>query len=118
MAVNALAPGGWLLITSPNIYSLRARLRFLIRSRLPQFEYSSASPIEEDHIHPIVMEAYKRKVFDRLKLSIERVWTYPEKGSQGSRLLPRLIANLARLALPDDLSGDTLCLLLRKPLPK
>jgi SAM-dependent methyltransferase len=118
MAVSALVPGGWLLITSPNIYSLRARLRFLIRPHLPQFEYSSDSPIEEDHIHPIVMEAYKRKVFDRLNLSIERVWTYPETGGHGSRLFARLIANAMRLVLADDLSGDTLCLLLRKPLPK
>jgi 2-polyprenyl-3-methyl-5-hydroxy-6-metoxy-1,4-benzoquinol methylase len=30
---NALRPGGWLLITSPNIYSLRARLRFAMRAR-------------------------------------------------------------------------------------
>jgi SAM-dependent methyltransferase len=115
LAARALIPGGWLLITSPNIYSLRARLRFLFRPSLPQFEYSSGSPIEEDHIHPVVMEAYKRKVFDRLNLSIKRVWTYPETGSHGSRLVARLIVNAIRLVLPDDLSGDTLCLLLRKP---
>jgi SAM-dependent methyltransferase len=55
MAANALAPGGWLLITSPNIYSLRAQVRFLIRPRLPFFEHSPSSSIEEDHIHPVVM---------------------------------------------------------------
>ena len=114
MAVRALAPGGWLLITSPNIYSIRARFRFLVRARLPQFEDSSDAPFEEDHIHPVVLDAYKRKVFRRLNLSLERIWTYPETGSHGSRLLARLIASALRLLLSDDLSGDTLCLLLRK----
>lgn len=117
-ATSALLPGGWLLITSPNIYSIRARFRFLVRARLPQFEDSSDAPIQEDHIHPIVMEAYKRKIFERLGLSVERVWTYPENGSHGSRLLARLMASALRLLLSDDLSGDTLCLLLRKPLSK
>jgi hypothetical protein len=41
MAANALAPSGWLLITSPNIYSVRSRLRFLIRPRVPDFEACS-----------------------------------------------------------------------------
>jgi SAM-dependent methyltransferase len=116
IAVNALAPGGWLLITSPNIYSLRARVRFLIRSRVPQFEYSSNSSIEEDHIHPIVLEAYKRKVFDRCNLSISRIWTYPEMGGHGSRKLADLTTRILRLILRDDLPGDTLCLLLQKSL--
>ena len=38
LAVRALAPDGWLLITSPNIYSLRARVKFLARSGMPYFE--------------------------------------------------------------------------------
>jgi 2-polyprenyl-3-methyl-5-hydroxy-6-metoxy-1,4-benzoquinol methylase len=115
MAANALRPGGWLLITSPNIYSIRARFRFLVRARLPAFERSSDLPVEEEHIHPLIVEAYKRRVFDRLNLSIDRVWTYPESGSHGSRLFVRLISKALRLILPDVLSGDTLCLLLRKP---
>jgi SAM-dependent methyltransferase len=64
MAEKALAPSGWLLIISPNIYSLRARLRFLMRPQLPHFEWCSRAPINEDHIHPVVLEAYRRKVFD------------------------------------------------------
>jgi SAM-dependent methyltransferase len=115
IAVKALVPGGWLLITSPNIYSLRARLRFLVRARLPQFEQSSRAPFEKDHIHPVVLDAFRRKVFDRLNLAAQRVWTFPEKGSDGSRLFARLITKGVGLILPDDLPGDTLCFLLRKP---
>lgn len=114
MAEKALAPGGWLLITSPNIYSLRARLRFLIRPRLPYFERCSPIPIEEDHIHPMILEAYRRKVFEPLNLAVERVWTLTQSASTGSRFIARLVSKAIGLVLADDLAGDTLCLLLRK----
>lgn len=115
-AFRALAPGGWMLITSPNIYSLRARMRFLLTQGIPAFERAAHSvPIELDHIHPIVLEAYQRKIFTPLKLSLVRVWTYLDSGSHGSRWFARLATWMMRLALSDDLSGDNLCLLLRKP---
>jgi SAM-dependent methyltransferase len=114
-AANALRPAGWMLITSPNIYALRARMRFALRARLPGFERSRA-PIEEDHVHPVVIEAYRRKIFEPLQLTIERTWTYPEAGAgASSRLIARAIAWAARMVARDDLPGDTLCLLLRKP---
>ncbi len=117
LARDALKPGGWMLITSPNIYSLRARLRFLITGAVPFFERAAHStPIELDHIHAIVLQAYKRKIFMPLELSLVRVWTYPDAGSGGSRWFARLAARAMRLVLSDDLSGDQLCLLLRKPL--
>ena len=115
LAVRALAPDGWLLITSPNIYSLRARVRCLVRAGIPFFE-KKASPmsVEPDHIHPVVLEAYKRKIFTPLNLSLARVWTFPATGSHGSRWFSRLAVRVLRLVLSDGLSGDTLCLLLRK----
>jgi SAM-dependent methyltransferase len=115
-AFRALAPGGQLLITAPNIYSLRARARFLLNAGVPFFEQATHStPIELDHIHPIVLEAYQRKIFTPLGLSLVRVWTYPDSGSHGSRWFARLAARAMRSMLSDDLPGDTLCLLLRKP---
>lgn len=115
-AFRALIPAGWMLITSPNIYSLRARARFLLRGGIPYFEESASStPIERDHIHPIILEAFQRKIFDPLGLSPARTWTYPQTGSNGSRYLARLATRILRLAFADNLSGDTLCLLLRKP---
>jgi hypothetical protein len=44
LAAEALEPGGWLLITSPNIYSLQVRLRFLMQVSLPHFERCSPAP--------------------------------------------------------------------------
>jgi 2-polyprenyl-3-methyl-5-hydroxy-6-metoxy-1,4-benzoquinol methylase len=115
-AFHALAPGGWLLITSPNIYSLRARLRLLISAGVPFFErVAHSTSIELDHIHPIVLEAYQRKIFNPLELSLVRVWTYPDSRSHGSRWFARVAARAMRFVLSDDLPGDSLCLLLRKP---
>jgi len=114
LAAEALQPGGWLLITSPNVYSLRVRLRFLMQARLPHFEQCSPAPINEDHLHPLLLEPYRRKIFAPLNLSVERVWTYPARWGHESRWFARLIAGVARLILRDDLPGFTLCLLLRK----
>ena len=118
LAVRALAPHGWLLITSPNIYSLRARLTFLVRSGMPYFEQTAHPTIalttNPDHIHPMVLEAYQRKIFSPLNLSLARVWTFSEGGNNGSRWFSRLAVQMLRFALSDDLSGDSLCLLLRK----
>lgn len=117
LARDLLRPGGWLLITSPNIYSLRARIRFLMSAGLPFFEQAAHStPIDLDHVHPIVLEAYRRKIFGPLGLSLDRVWTHPDSGSHGARWFARLAALTMRLLLPDGLSGDTLCLLLRRSL--
>ncbi|MGH7987625.1 MAG: class I SAM-dependent methyltransferase [Candidatus Binataceae bacterium] len=115
-AFRALAPGGWMLITSPNMYSLRARARFFAYGAVPFFEPGAhATPIETDHLHPFVLEAYQRKIFGPLGLIPTRLWSYPEHGGNGSRPLARLGAALMRLVLTDQLPGDTLCLLLRKP---
>src|SRR5438105_4834141 len=52
LACRLLAHRGWLLITSPNIYSLRARMRFLIRGAVPFFEQSASHALVQlDHIH-------------------------------------------------------------------
>jgi SAM-dependent methyltransferase len=115
LAYDALKPGGWMLITSPNIYSLRARARFLWRAAVPFFERAAHStPIEPDHIHPVVLEAYQRKIFMPLELPLVRVWTYPDSSGHGSRWFAQLAARAMRLVLPDQLPGDSLCLLLRK----
>lgn len=115
LACQLLVPGGWLLITTPNIYSIRARLRFLIQGRLPFFEPSlSNRPVEPDHLHPLVLEAYRRKIFDRLPLKCASIWTFPERGSDGSRWFVKPVIGLLRLALPEQFRGDCLCLLFQK----
>jgi SAM-dependent methyltransferase len=109
---SLLSDGGRILITSPNIYSLRSRTRFLLNAKMPAFERCTKSPIEEDHLHPIVLEAFKRKVVAPLDLQIERLWTYSADGS--IRRVAKVIIGVLRLLLKDELPGDTLCLLLKR----
>jgi SAM-dependent methyltransferase len=115
LAYDALKPGGWLLVTSPNIYSLRSRVRFLLRQKLFYFESASHAPIELDHLHPLVIEAYQRRIFIPLGLSLTKIWTYPANGSNDTRWFARFATRVLQLTLRDDLPGDQLCLLFRKP---
>ena len=110
IAARCLAPRGWLVITTPNIYSIRARMRFLLTGNLDYFERQAAP----DHIHPLVLGAFRRHVLPRYPLTLERVWPYPAYGSSGSRWFARAGARALSAILPNDLPGDTLCLLLRK----
>ena len=111
-AAERLAPHGWLIITTPNIYSLRARMRFLLTGRMTWFEEPANA--EPDHIHPLMLEAYNRKIFKRLGLEIAVTCTYPEHGSDGTRGVQRLITRLLAAAIPDRLPGDSLCLMLHR----
>jgi len=111
---RALKPGGFAIITSPNIYSLRARLRFLLDPRLSYFEDTAASGAHPEHTHPIIIEAYRRNLFDPISLEVERTWTIPRTDSEGTRPLMRVVAGALRKLLPDPLPGHILCLLLKK----
>jgi SAM-dependent methyltransferase len=110
VATRCLASRGWLMVTTPNIYSVRVRTRFLLTGKLTFFD-TNAAP---DHIHPLALDAFIRHVLSRYPLKLERVWSYPEKGSNGSRLFARFIASTMARVLPDPLPGDSICLLLRK----
>jgi len=110
VAARCLAPRGWLMITTPNIYSIRARTRFLLSGDLDFFERQAAP----DHIHPLVLGAFVRHILPRYPFRLERVWPYPLYGSLGSRWFARAAASALSIILPNDLPGDTLCMLLRK----
>jgi SAM-dependent methyltransferase len=110
VATQCLASRGWLLVTTPNIYSIRARARFLMTGKLGFFD-TNAAP---DHIHPLALDAFIRHVLPRYPLTLERVWSYPENGSNGSRWFARSAARALAFVLPEPLPGDAICLLLRK----
>ena len=109
-ASQHLGAGGWLIVTTPNIYSVRVRLRFLLSGKLTWFEHNA----EPEHIHPLVFDAVKRQILPEHGFAIDRILTYPEHGSDGSRWFARLAERTLSLILPNDLRGDTLCLFLRK----
>jgi SAM-dependent methyltransferase len=109
-AASCLAQSGWLVMTTPNIYSIRARTRFLLKGTMPYFDHS-ANP---EHIHPLLLDAIVRTILPRHRLTLQRVCSFPEQGSNGSRWFVRLGQRLLGYTLPDPLPGDHLCLFLRR----
>ena len=105
-----LADDGLGLITTPNMHSLAARLRYCLTGRLPEFDDRG----EPTHITPIFLEPLRR-LLDREGLVIDRVWTFPEReaGAVWRRTL-RLLVGLMRLAFRDPLPGISLCVLVRR----
>ncbi len=110
LAAAHLEPHGWLVITSPNIYSLRARLRFLLTGKLWFFEHN----FHDEHVHPLVLDAFKRVILPRYPLSLQRLVTYPEDRSTGPRLSSHLAERILAPILGNALPGDLLCLFLQR----
>jgi 2-polyprenyl-3-methyl-5-hydroxy-6-metoxy-1,4-benzoquinol methylase len=109
-ATQHLEVGGWLIVTTPNIYSIRARLRFLLSSKLTWFEQNA----EPEHIHPLIVDSVKRLILPKHDFTLDKALTYPEYGSDGTRWFARLAERTLSMLLPNDLPGDSLCLFLRK----
>lgn len=105
IASEALARDGTLLVTTPNIHSLRARIKFLLRSEMPQFDRWG----DPTHVFPMYLPGIKR-VAERNGFALERAWTFPEDGTLMFRALVRAVAGMARVFLPDPLPGDLLCM--------
>ena len=110
LAAEHLEPDGWLIVTTPNIYSLRLRTRFFLTGKQHGFDIN----YDPEHIHPMMLYAAQRVIFPRHNLEIARLLTYPEKGSHGSRWFARLAERALSMILPNQMPGDTLCLFLRK----
>jgi 2-polyprenyl-3-methyl-5-hydroxy-6-metoxy-1,4-benzoquinol methylase len=109
LASEHLAPDGRLLLTTPNIGSLNARLRFLLAGELPFFDAKS----DPTHIQPLYLGAALR-VMSRHGLRAERVWTYPAHRSRVFRAALARAARVLRLVAADPAPGDNLCLLVRR----
>lgn len=105
IAARHLAPGGVVLVTTPNASSLRARVRWLVTGNLPFFDGKG----EPTHLSPIFPPLLERMLVRRA-LVIHQRWTWPESGSVLFRPLVRLAARLLRLVAPDPLPGDVLVL--------
>lgn len=107
-AAEVLAPDGVFLLTTPNIHSLRARLRFALTAKLPSFDEKG----DPTHVTPVNVFGLQRMA-ERHGLLIEKSWTYPARGSLIFGRAIRSAAAIARIALPDPLPGDNLAVLLK-----
>ncbi len=105
-----LRDDGVFLLTTPNIHSLHARLRFLLKGELQFFDEKA----DRTHIKPFVFIGLRR-MLARHGLRIRSSWSFPESGgSVASRRSLRLTAKMLGLVIPNPMPGDILCLLIDK----
>jgi 2-polyprenyl-3-methyl-5-hydroxy-6-metoxy-1,4-benzoquinol methylase len=101
---------GCLLLTTPNIESLAARLRFLLLGELKQFD----SLGDRTHIFPVLITTLER-ILASHGLSIVARWGHPDDGrTLTSRWWVNAIARGLRGVLRENTPGDNLCLMIRK----
>lgn len=106
---RALAPDGFAIISTPNIHSLRARLKFMLAGKLPSFDEKG----EETHITPISLPRLG-ELAGQSGLRVVRAWSYPERGTKSFGRPIRALAAISRPFLPDPLPGDSLCVLMER----
>lgn len=110
LADSHLAPNGWLVITTPNIYSIGTRFRFLVTSELLTFEGDKYC--NPEHIHPFLLEAFKRVILPRYRLRLEKTVGYvrADEGARWRRFTKRGLA----MVFGESVRGESLCIFLRK----
>jgi 2-polyprenyl-3-methyl-5-hydroxy-6-metoxy-1,4-benzoquinol methylase len=98
-----LKPGGRAVITTPNVDSLPARLRFLFGGKIRMMdEYSDPT-----HISPIFIDLMRRQFLPQARLRIVEHHVFPTKGYQLTRQpLASVLALLAPAFSGDSVLGD------------
>jgi len=109
-----LTPTGSLLVTTPNVHSLEARVRYFLLGKLKQFDELS----DPTHLYPVFLYTFNR-ILRRHSLLVIETWGYPTDGSSPTsrRLLKGITWLLWLFGLRAIPSGDHLCLLIRRETP-
>ena len=98
-----LVPGGIAVLTTPNVESLPARLKFLLRGKIRTMDEHG----EPTHVSPVFMDLLKRQFLKRTKLEFQEHLVFPPKGYQLTRKPAAFFLSLAGRVLPGDfLLGD------------
>ena len=113
---RSLADDGYVLITTPNIHSIRTRLRYAATSKLAGFDPGNALG-DPTHIYPVYFVCLQR-ILGRYGLEVADGWTYPLTGGLNAGFLVHAVARILATFLPDRYPGDTLCLLIRNQISK
>lgn len=108
---RVLSPSGRFILTTPNVHSVEARLRWLLLGRLKQFDNIG----DPTHLYPVFGFPFNR-LLARHRLRVVQRWGFPEDGtSPTSRGALKAAAALARVfGLHGDPDGDQLCLELQR----
>jgi 2-polyprenyl-6-hydroxyphenyl methylase/3-demethylubiquinone-9 3-methyltransferase len=98
-----LAPGGRAVITTPNVDSLPARLRFLFGGKIRMMDDYS----DPTHISPIFMDLLRRQFLPQAHLRLAEHRVFPPKGYNLTRQpMASLLALLAPAFSGDSVLGD------------
>lgn len=112
MIRGLLKPEGVALITTPNMDSLPARVKYLLKGKLRLMdEFGDAT-----HVSPIFWDLLTRQYLPAANLELADFSVYPADGFVAGRTVYRRVAGWARLLLGSNprLVGDNLVLVLRR----
>ncbi len=109
---NHLPDDGYFLLTTPNVHSIRARVRYALTGKLAGFDPTHV-PAQTAHLYPVFITCLDRLLSSYGLLAIER-WTFPGEGGRGSRPLARIAAAVLATVLPNVHPGDSLCVLIQR----
>ncbi|QIL20516.1 class I SAM-dependent methyltransferase [Thermomonas sp. HDW16] len=103
MAARHLASDGKILITTPNIESLNARVRFLFSGDIPFFDKKS----DPTHLFPVRRTSLER-LAESVGLIVESETWFPQVGSDSKCFSPkiRVLSRVLALIIPDLRPGD------------
>jgi len=98
-----LIPDGVAVLTTPNVESLPARLKFLLRGKIRTMDDRG----EPTHISPVFVDLLMRQFLKRTCLELDEHLLFPPKGFQLSRKSVALVLSAAASILPGEfLLGD------------
>jgi 2-polyprenyl-3-methyl-5-hydroxy-6-metoxy-1,4-benzoquinol methylase len=98
-----LAPGGVAVITTPNVDSLPARLKFLLGGKIRTMDEKS----DASHISPIFSDLLRRQLLPRAGLKMRERFVFPANGFQLTRKPIAWTLQWAATLFPGDaLVGD------------
>jgi 2-polyprenyl-3-methyl-5-hydroxy-6-metoxy-1,4-benzoquinol methylase len=107
-----LSDNGYFLLTTPNVHSVRARVRWALTGKLAFFDPTHV-PAEPTHLYPVFVTCLDRLLAVYGLKTLCR-WTFPTDGAGGSRRFSRLVATILSTVLPNGYPGDSLCVLIRR----
>jgi 2-polyprenyl-3-methyl-5-hydroxy-6-metoxy-1,4-benzoquinol methylase len=111
LIADTLARDGLAIISTPNVESLRARLRLLLTGKFPSFDDKG----DPTHLSPLISSGLEKMLLRR-GLTYERIYQYPENTSSTvmfSRPV-KYLAMLLRCFLADPRHGDNVIYFIRR----
>ncbi len=101
-----LSINGVCVMSTPNIHSIQARLRFLLKGRLGHFDDKS----DPTHIYPVYIENLQRLLINH-QLVLEQTVIYPFCDNYGTGI--KLLAALLKPFIPQGHFGDNIIFVIK-----